>query len=108
MNVIIKENFHVMLYGFSGIAINKDYSGTAFKLMDKIWPAVRQHHLKNKGQNIWVFEPGEKVFAGIELEGPVPAATALEQKNITLAKYAYYKHVGPYNLIKQAGAAHAK
>ena len=29
--------------------------------------------------------------------------TELDQKSITLLKYAYYKHVGPYNLIKQAG-----
>ena len=27
----------------------------------------------------------------------------LEQKNITLQKYAYYKHIGPYRLIKLAG-----
>jgi effector-binding domain-containing protein len=29
--------------------------------------------------------------------------SGLEHKIITLAKYAYYKHIGPYNLIKQAG-----
>jgi effector-binding domain-containing protein len=28
---------------------------------------------------------------------------ALSKKTISLTKYAYYKHVGPYHLIKQAG-----
>ena len=27
----------------------------------------------------------------------------LEHKVITLTNYAYYKHIGPYGLIKQAG-----
>jgi effector-binding domain-containing protein len=29
--------------------------------------------------------------------------TGLEHKSITLLKYAYYKHIGSYSLIKQAG-----
>ena len=29
--------------------------------------------------------------------------TGLELKSITLLKYAYYRHIGPYSLIKQAG-----
>jgi hypothetical protein len=36
------------IYGFSGTAINKDYAGTAFKLMDKMWQAVKSNNLKNK------------------------------------------------------------
>jgi len=43
------------------------------------------------------------VFAGVELEDTSSQNTDLEKKNIILNKYAYYKHVGPYNLIKQAG-----
>lgn len=31
--------------------------------------------------------------------------TGLEQKSLSLPKYAYYKHAGPYNLIKQTGQA---
>jgi hypothetical protein len=50
-----------------------------------------------------VYEQNEKVFAGVELnDSPVPG-TGLEQKNINFIKYAYYKHIGPYTLIKQAG-----
>jgi len=53
---IINENFTLDIYGFSGIAANKDYAGTAFKLMDKMWQAIKAKELKHKGINIWVYE----------------------------------------------------
>ena len=104
MNVeIIGKNLRLNIYGFSGIAINKDYAGTAFRLMDRMWQTVKSNNLKNKGLNIWVYEQNESVFAGVELNDIPNQDTGLEQKSITLLKYAYYKHIGPYNLIKQAG-----
>jgi len=99
---IIDKELQFTASGFSGLAGEKDYCETAFTLMDKMWPVVRSEGLKHKGMNIWVFEAGEQVFAGVELENP-NTDTALEQKVISLPKYAYYKHIGPYNLIKQAG-----
>jgi len=104
MNVeIINKPLRLDIYGFSGVAINKDYVGAAFRLMDKMWQIVKSSGLKNKGLNIWVYEPNEKVFAGVELDDARKQDAGLEQKNITLTKYAWYKHVGPYNLIKQRG-----
>ena len=100
---IIDKHLSLDIYGFSGTAIGKDYAGTAFKLMDKMWKTVKSNNLKNKGLNIWVYEPNDMVFAGVELDSSPKQDTGLEQKSITLKKYAYYKHVGPYNLIKQAG-----
>jgi len=100
---IIDEKLILVVHGFSGIAANKDYAGTAFRLMDRMWKTVRAQELKTKGLNIWIYEPGEKVFAGVELEGSPKSDTGLEQKSIVLTKYAYYKHIGPYGLIKQAG-----
>jgi predicted transcriptional regulator YdeE len=100
---INNKNFRLDIYGFSGIAINKDYAGTAFKLMDKMWRIVKSNGLKHKGLNVWVYEQNEKVFAGVELDENLKPDTGLEQKNITLIKYAYYKHIGPYNLLKQTG-----
>ena len=38
---IINKIFTLDIYGFSGIAVNKDYSGTAFKLMDKMWQIAK-------------------------------------------------------------------
>jgi predicted transcriptional regulator YdeE len=99
---IIHEPFRLDIYGFSGIAINRDYAGTAFKLMDKMWQTVKSNNLKNQGLNIWVYEQDHCVFAGVELNDIPNRDTGLEHKNITLFKYAYYKHIGAYNLIKQA------
>lgn len=104
MNIeIIDKELTINVFGFSGIAMNKDYSGTAFKLMDKMWKVVKSNDLKNKGLNIWVYESDEKVFAGVELESLPAHGTGLEQKSVILNKYCYYKHVGPYHLIKQIG-----
>ena len=100
---IINDPLRLNIYGFSGTAVNKDYSGTAFKLMDKMWQTVKSNNLKNKGLNIWVYEQNEKVFAGVELNDIPNHNTELQQKSITLTKYAYYKHIGSYNLIKQVG-----
>ncbi len=104
MNVeIINTPLRLDIYGFSEIAKNKDYAGTAFNLMDKMWQTVKANELKNKGLNIWVYEPNEKVFAGVELNDTPKDGTGLEQKSITINKYAYYKHIGSYNLIRQVG-----
>ena len=104
MNIeIITKEFRLDIYGFSGMAVNKDYSGTAFKLMDKMWQTIRAQDLKSKGINIWVYEPNEKVFAGVEFDNIPVHDTGLEHKSIILTKYAYYKHIGSYSLIKQVG-----
>jgi len=103
MNVEIYNNFSIDIHGFSGTAVNKDYAGTAFRLMDRMWKVVKSNNLKNKGLNIWVYEPNESVFAGVELDDASNSDTGLERKSISLKKYAYYKHIGPYSLIKQAG-----
>jgi effector-binding domain-containing protein len=104
MNIeIINTNLSLNIHGFSGTAINKDYAGTAFKLMDRMWKIVKGNNLENKGLNIWVYEQNEMLFAGVELNDIPAENTGLEQKTITLPKYAYYKHIGPYSLIKQSG-----
>jgi hypothetical protein len=66
---------------FSGTAIS---AGTAFKLMDKMWQVVNSNNLSNKGLNIWIYEPDEKVFAGVELEGSPKQSVGLELKKIIL------------------------
>lgn len=100
---IINTELNLDIFGFSGTAFNKDYAGTAFKLMDKMWQTVKAEGLKNKGMNIWVYEPHDKIFAGVELIDAAKTNTGLEQKSISLKKYACFKHIGPYSLIKRAG-----
>ena len=101
---IITEKLELTLVGFSGIAANKDYAATAFKLSGRMWQTVKDNGIKNKGKNIWVYELNDKVFAGVEPDNISNTDSMLEQKHISLIKYAYYKHVGAYNLLKQVGA----
>jgi effector-binding domain-containing protein len=104
MNIqIFNHNLQLTIYGFSGTAANKDYATKAFHLMDKMWQVVKSNGIKNKGRNIWVYEPDDNIFAGVELEQVPSESIALEKKDISLSKYASYRHIGPYNLIKQSG-----
>ena len=51
---IITKNFQLDIYGFGGIATNKDYAGTAFKLSGKMWELIKASDIKNKGMNICI------------------------------------------------------
>lgn len=102
---IIDMPLQLTLHGFSGAAINKDYAGTAFRLMDKMWQIVKGNELANKGLNIWVYEPHDIVFAGVELDKTPVAAYGLEEKTILLPKYASCTHIGPYQAIPTTGRA---
>jgi len=94
---ILDQDFNLTLYGFSGTVMNKNYGDTGFKLMNKMWDKVRTHNLKHKGINVWVYEPNDRMFAGVELEQAAANDVGLESKQINLAKYAYYRHIGPYS-----------
>lgn len=100
MNFEIRENLAINISGFSGTAVGNDYASTAFQLSSRMWKIVKENGIKNKGKNIWVYEDGKKVFAGVETE---QGSDLLEQKRIVLNKYAYYKHIGSYKLIGQSG-----
>lgn len=100
---IIHTELEIDVFGFSGVAINNDFAGTAFSLMNKMWQEVKSNNLQHKGQNIWVYESEKRVFAGVELNEESSLSTGLERKQIRLLKYAYYKHIGPYHLIKHVG-----
>jgi len=101
---IINKAFNLTLYGFSGTAVNKNYGETGFRLMNKMWEKVRSNSLKHKGINVWVYGDHEEVFAGVELEDTPQTDTGMEVKQVSLAKYAYYKHIGPYSGLAQAYA----
>jgi hypothetical protein len=101
---IIRENFHLELYGVSGVAVDQNWGKTGMGLMDTMWKEVKGRLLDNKGINVWVYEPGSKMFAGVELLAPPPADTFLESKKISLPKYLYYKHIGSYDNIKDSFA----
>lgn len=97
---ILDKAFGLELHGFSGTAINRDFGNTGFRLMGRMWEIVKSNKLANKGINVWVYEPGDVVFAGVELDKPAEPRLGLERKLVALSKYAYYKHVGPYSQLK--------
>jgi hypothetical protein len=99
---IISEPLRMELYGFSSTSHTKDYAATAYRLSNRLWETLKANSLKSKGMNIWVYEPDDMVFAGVEFGYTPEHDTGLEQKTIMLTRYAYYKHIGPYNQIKQA------
>lgn len=103
MNIEISRTPLILnVHGFADVATDRNYLAKAFELMDKMWKVVKSNGLKNKGKNIWIYEANQMVFAGVELEEN-ENHRELETKSVNLPKYAYYKHIGPYQLIKDSG-----
>lgn len=103
MNIeIISNELALDVYGLSGVALDQDYSGMAFKLSGQMWNLVKSNGIKSKGKNIWIYDSSHSVFAGVQLEDGAKGA-GLECKPIRISKYAYFKHIGPYRLIKTVG-----
>src|SRR5690242_16757612 len=100
---IITKPFQLDIHGFGDFAANKDYVGTAFRLSGKMWDIIKANSIGNKGKNVWVYGIADKVFAGVELDNHSGNNYGLENMKISMEKYAYYKHIGSYHLIKQAG-----
>ncbi len=101
---IITRNLQLDIVGYGTVARNKDYAGTAFGLSRKTWEIIKANELKKKGKKIWISEEGDKVFEGVEGEDHKGGNIyGLEEKKLSLEKYAYYKHIGSYKLIGQAG-----
>lgn len=105
MDIEIRKNFSLELHGFSGQAVNQNYGDTGFRLMNRMWDIVKSRKLANSGLNVWVYDQGDVMFAGVELKGVPPEDTGLQRKKIELQRYAYYKHVGPYSQLKQVYAS---
>jgi hypothetical protein len=96
------------LVGLSGVAANKQYVAKLMELT-RFWSVVKGNGLNHKGKNVWVYESGDRVFAGVELHDRPPSSIiidlGLEEKTVVLTKFAYYKHVGPYQQISPTGLA---
>lgn len=102
MNITLSSQpLRLTLHGFSGVSADDDVA-LAFQLSGRMWKVVNEQKIPHHGKNIWVYEDGHHVFAGVELISPA-STTDLEQKTIELPAYAYFKHVGPYSQIKQTG-----
>jgi hypothetical protein len=101
MEFQVRKDLRLSLYGVSGVAADHNWANTGMSLMNKMWGEVRLHRLKHTGINVWVYEPGDKLFTGVELLMSPPADVALEYKEVHLPEYIWYKHIGPYDKIKE-------
>jgi predicted transcriptional regulator YdeE len=102
MNIDIRENLSYHLYGFSGPVPNFKFGETGIALSGKMWDIVKKNKLPNKGINIWVYDDQSRMFCGVELE-PRPANNfGMEERDVHFKKYVWYKHVGPYQFLKEA------
>jgi predicted transcriptional regulator YdeE len=82
---------------------NKTRGEEMLELLGKVWAEVLEKQLANTGIDHAVYDCGDIVFAGLELTSP-PDETrvGLVSKTFTFAKYAYWKHVGPYSGLADA------
>jgi predicted transcriptional regulator YdeE len=102
MDIQIKNGLELTVYGYGGFAPNKNWGEVGMGLMNKMWEKVKGNNLKNKGINIWVYEPNLAIFAGVELESAPPESIGLEMRKVSLKTYAVHKHIGPYNKISES------
>jgi effector-binding domain-containing protein len=73
-----------------------------FAAMDETWAIVREHSISNEGMNHVVYTGGQQVFAGVQIEGSWEPSWGLEQVDLVLPRYLYYRHVGTYDLLGEA------
>ena len=98
MDIEIKETpLQFDLYGVSGNVPHFDFAGTGRRLMDEMWKRIGKDGIKQTGVNCWVYDSFDRMFTGVEIEGS--DGGSLEHKPVSLKKYAYYKHVGPYEKL---------
>lgn len=97
---IIDESNIFKLYGLSKRHDpNQPYYTTIAELLDQVWQEVRQKELPHTGISHVLYEAENVVFAGVVLQSAEEPDTALEKKEVVLRKYAYCKHIGPYNQL---------
>jgi len=98
MDIEIRETLvEFDLYGLSGNVPNFDFAGTGQKLMEEMFKRLTEAGITQSGVICWVYDSFDRMFTGVEIEGN--DGGALEHKPVSLRKYAYYKHVGPYEKL---------
>lgn len=102
MNIEIRENLTLKLYGLSGQVKDLKFGETGVALMDKMWKVIDSNNLPHKGINIWVYDDKSNMFTGVEMHKDLADSCGLEFRDVTFRKYAWYLHVGPYELLFDA------
>jgi hypothetical protein len=104
MNPEIREiPFTKRLYGRSKPVLENQKPVDAMAAaMDETWGIVRANSIPNAGINHIVYTNAEHVFAGVEIIGSVDLSCGLEQLDLVIPRYIYYRHDGSYELLGQA------
>jgi hypothetical protein len=104
MNPEIRDiPFEKRLYGRSKPVLeNQKPVDVMFAAMDETWGIVRGNSIPNAGLNHIVYTNAHRVFAGVEIPVSVDTAWGLEQVDLAIPRYIYYRHVGAYDLLGQA------
>jgi hypothetical protein len=107
MNLEIRATpFVRRLYGRSKPVLEDQTPVDAmFAAMDETWGIVRGNSIPNAGLNHIVYTNAHTVFAGLEITGSVDTSWGLEQVDLVIPRYIYYRHVGAYDLLGQAYAS---
>ncbi len=91
-----------------GLSIKHDpaqtYGDEIRTTLGPVWEAVRRDQIATMGINHVFYGEQDEVFCGLEFKGEPSAVPGLELRRIELARYAYYRHVGPYEQIPAAYA----
>ena len=104
MEIEIRENLKLHLFGFSGPVPGTKYGETGIALSDRMWDIVNEHKLPHKGVNIWMYDSQSIMYAGVEMERRPSETFGLEERVVSLKKYAWHKHIGAYSKLYEANA----
>ena len=104
MNPEIREiPFEKRLYGRSKPVLeNQKPVDAMFAAMDETWGIVRGNSIPNAGLNHIVYTHAHHVFAGLEIIGSIDASWGLEQVDLVIPHYIYFRHIGAYDLLGEA------
>lgn len=84
---------------------SQTYADEIINLLDYVWLAIKEQHLKHQGTNYALYSnKGNELFVGVEVTSPFRPSKDFEVKKIDLKKYAYGKHIGPYQHLPSTHA----
>jgi len=91
------------LYGLSSIHDPNRSVGDEIKaLLEPVWEIVRKHQISTTGINHVVYGVNGKYFCGVECPSLSQELQGLTSMRVTLGRYVYYKHIGPYSGIPKS------
>lgn len=95
----IESPIRFSLHGMSSDVPNNGIGEVGMKLMDELWRLVRQSNTSTLGINYWVYLPGGRIFAGVELQPNAIAPDGLEPLEFEIKRYLKHVHIGPYQAL---------